>query len=303
LTASYGGSSVTFELAIKSYGIVATPGTGTPAPEIAPVPVTPEYKLHIVSGAQQQVTNTGHTTGTAFRARFAPIVLELTLAGKPVVGRQIVYQIVAGAISCQLNNMGKAILSKKTDKQGRITVSDSVQWNPERRFSVSCYHRSGSTTFRASVGELGVQVSTQLTSVAPVVDTPVQGAMLRIDAPVAGSAALSGTLVFDPSYSRFRWKMPALSVSVRDADGKAVSGALVVWKATNAVGLTVEIGTGKTVSGVSGAASLKDCGGGHPCWVSTKSTSPIDAAAVQLTASYGGSSVTFELAIKSHGAI
>jgi hypothetical protein len=76
-----------------------------------------------------------------------------------------------------------------------VTVDGNVRYRPAAvRSSVYCYYESGRATFRASVGDLGVQASTTLTSVAPAGAGSVEGGAEVVAVSPVGP--IEGTLVF-----------------------------------------------------------------------------------------------------------
>lgn len=261
--------------------------------------------MRIVSGADQQETNTAQTTSPSYKAYFGPIVLQLTRTGQPVPNAQVIYQVSPppGGGSAQFNSGAKSLLSKQTDADGLVRVNDLSHGGEQK--SVWSYYKGGAYTFVASVAALGVSASTTLTSV----DLPDQALVPNAVLTAVSDVSYSGTLTFRPNSGRFYFDLPVLQVRVLsdNGSGAAVEGVYVDWEVTKkpAGNFFVQIAMSndavtREISNSNGVSSL-EYGSGKSAIISTTVLSAFAGKEIEITARYGDSRVVFSVTVGSAG--
>lgn len=191
-------------------------------------------------------------------------------------------------MSCNFGYMSDSYYQASTDANGHITLGDVHSY-------VKTYYASGTCTVSANPNIPCVAPLTgEAVSTAPIPPDVVAGATLSASSAQSG---MSRTLGLDDTTGGLSGVLPAHSVTVRNAEGEAISGAYVVWSVHAAGGLTHQLSpsgamaTQTIISGTNGVASLNLLGGG-----SAKVYSSVMSGfttAITLRATYNGQSVDF----------
>jgi hypothetical protein len=236
--------------------------------------------LKIVSGDKQTVQRTGNSVPGG-QASFEPLVVQITdPAGKPLSGLRVNFfcgspttGLPNRGMACQMNPAGSGGGSATTDATGTASLKGMGGK------SVVAYYASGKMPITVAADNTN-QVVFDLTVLdAAAAPAPIAGAKMAI---VSGNNQKSTRI--NTSNGIAMATFAPLTVSVKDASGKALSGVRVTWSCAKPAQMACDAMDFNTTTDGNGNTTL-----------------PLRAyyadGAIKLTASYGSANAVFSLTV------